>query len=102
MCIAASACCGNRSNRPDQHPAGQQNQEPDMENRSSINNLRNLSGDLQMAAAVETPVDLAPNVLMRVGLADVYWTVVTAIGQVFIAASDRGISGVAGGTDSAA
>jgi O-6-methylguanine DNA methyltransferase len=73
-----------------------------MENRSSINNLRNLSGDLQMAAAVETPVDLAPNVLMRVGLADIYWTVDTAIGEVFIAASDRGISGVAGGTDSAA
>jgi O-6-methylguanine DNA methyltransferase len=73
-----------------------------MDNQSSINNLRNLSEELQMAAMVETPVDLVPNVLMRVGLADVYWTVDTVIGPVFIAASDRGVSGVARGVDSTA
>ena len=36
-----------------------------------------------------------------VGLADIYWPVDTAIGPVFIAASDRGISGVARGIDEA-
>ncbi|CAN5884344.1 hypothetical protein BH24CHL4_BH24CHL4_25370 [soil metagenome] len=55
-----------------------------------------------MAASVETPHDLLPNVLTRVGLADVYWSVDTAIGPVFIAASDCGISAVARGTSEAA
>lgn len=55
-----------------------------------------------MAASVETPSDLLPNVLLRVGLADIYWSIDTTIGPVFIAASDRGISGVARGLNEAA
>ena len=72
-----------------------------MQNRLPITDLRNLSEELQMAAVVETPANLAPVVLMRVGLADIYWTADTAIGPVFIAASDRGISGVGRGGGSA-
>lgn len=68
-----------------------------MNSRSTISETRQILKELHMAASVELPHDLLPNVLLRVGLTDIYWPVDTAIGPLFIAASDRGISGVGRG-----
>jgi O-6-methylguanine DNA methyltransferase len=67
-----------------------------------LEHARSLEEELHMLANIATPPDLLPRTLQRAGLADIYWPVETPIGPIFIAASDRGISAVARGIDTAA
>lgn len=70
--------------------------------RTPVGEARGLLRGLHALGGVEAPESLLPAVLLRAGLSDVYWTIDTAIGPVFVAYSDVGISAVRLADDAAA
>ncbi len=61
---------------------------------SSLGETRQLLRRLEGLGEVKAPASIIPAVLGRVGLADAYFSLESAIGPVFVAFNDRGISAV--------
>jgi O-6-methylguanine DNA methyltransferase len=62
---------------------------------------RRLARDLHALGPTVPPETLRPAVMIRVGLADHYWLVATAIGPMFVAANGEGISSIRQAGDAA-
>jgi len=66
-----------------------------------LSEARQLVRDLGALGEVRAPSDLIPMVLGRVGLADVYFSLASPIGPVFVSWNERGISALMPGEDAA-
>lgn len=66
-----------------------------------LSDARRLVGDLNALGEVHAPSDLIPMVLGRVGLADVYFSLDSPIGPVFVGWNERGVSALMPGEDAA-
>lgn len=67
----------------------------------NVSKARQLVRDLGVLGEVQAPADLIPIVLGRVGLVDVYFSLASPIGPVFVAWNERGVSALMPGDDAA-
>ena len=71
------------------------------EERTGLGEMRHLLRELADLGDVQAPSSIIPTVLSRVGLADIYFSLESPIGRIFVASNDHGVSAVMPGEDPA-